>query len=414
MRLLILTQYFAPETGAPQTRLRAFARELIRMGHTVEVVTALPNYPAGHIFPGYRRRFYIREDREGVAVHRVWVYPSLGRGFKRVLNYASFTITCLLGLLKASRPDYIFVESPPLFLALPAFFASRFWRAPLILNVADLWPDSIRELDVLREGLILRAAGAFESWAYRKADFINAVTEGISKALVQEKRVPARKVLLFTNGVDTDLFRPARPDRSLIEKLGLQNKKIVLYQGTLGRAHALENVMQAAKLLLDETDIQFIFLGNGSERAELIRLAMEMSLENTSFIDFVSVEEVPAFLSIAFCGLVSLRGLALFEGSRPAKLFPIMASGKPVVFCGAEGEATGILREAGAGIIVPPDDPDALANAIRAIADDPTYGRQLGANGRRYAQRRFTWSRLVNDWLADLRESQTRPRAIAK
>jgi len=147
MRFLVLTQYFHPETGAPQVRLAAMIRELLRLGHTVEVVTALPNYPNGKIFSDYQGRFYRVENWEGVRLHRVWMYAATGAGFKRLLNYFSFMITALWGLRRAKKPDYLFVESPPLFLGITGYIAAKIWRVPFILNIADLWPDTIRALD---------------------------------------------------------------------------------------------------------------------------------------------------------------------------------------------------------------------------------------------------------------------------
>ena len=205
MRMLILTQFFAPETGAPQTRLGALARELIRLGHEAEVVTAMPNYPAGRIFSAYRGRFYCREDWGGIAIHRVWVHASMGKGAGRLLNYLSFAATSLYALIKSKRPDYIFVESPPLFLAIPAILMARLWRVATILNVADLWPDSVRQLGILKPGIILRAAERLERWAYRRADFVNAVTEGIARTLIEDKSVPGHKLLRLAG------TKPPRP-----------------------------------------------------------------------------------------------------------------------------------------------------------------------------------------------------------
>jgi colanic acid biosynthesis glycosyl transferase WcaI len=405
MRFLILTQYFPPEIGAAPTRLAACARELVRLGHDVEVLTALPNYPTGRIFPKYRGRFYVCEQWEGVQIYRVWAYAALGSGLKRAMNYASLAFTSLFGLLKVKRPDYIFVESPPPFLVFPAFLASRLWVAPIILNVSDLWPDSVRELGVLRKGMILRVAGALEIWAYQKADFISAVTQGIWTSLVQEKAVPVHKLLLLPNGADTEQFKPIACDIALKRSLGLQDKQIVLYQGTLGHAHALENALRAARLLSENGSIHLLFLGNGSERTNLIALARALSLKNVTFIDFVPVEQVPRYLSLACCGLVSLRDLKLFRDARPAKLLPIMASAKPVVFCGPAGEVARMLREARAGIIAPPDDPAALASAIQTIADNSILATQLGNNGRHYVEQQFTWSKLVVKWLNKLTQA---------
>ena len=404
MRFLILSQYFPPEAGAPQTRLAALSRELIRLGHQVEVVTALPNYPAGHIFPEFRGSFYRRDDWEGVRVHRVWLYASIGQGLKRMLNYASFAITSFYGLLRAKKPDYVFVESPPMFLSVPGFVMSRLWGVPFIFNVSDLWPDSVRELGVLQKGFLLCFAYALERWTYRKASYINAVTKGILAKLVEVKGVPSHKVLFMPNGVDTNLFQPTSPDLEFKDRLGLKNRQIVLYQGTQGYVHGLENVLYAAKLLSQDTKICFLFVGGGSERRNLERLKSNLGLQNVTFLDPVSIEKLPCLFSIAECGLVSLKRSPLSADARPSKTLPIMASGKPVLFVG-NGEGARLVEEAKAGVVVPPGDPRALADALRTLISNPRVADQLGKNGRKHAEEQFQWSKLVSSWLRDLAQS---------
>ena len=177
MKFLLLTQYFPPEIGGAQTRLRSTAVELKRLGHDVEIVTALPNYPRGKFYPGYEGRIYLREEFEGITVRRVWLYPAMGGGLRRMLNYASFTIMSLFGLLLSQRPDFIFVESPPLFLSIPACVAGFLWRVPFIFNVADLWPDIVVEGGFLKQGPLIRLMRRLEQWSYRSAGYVNAVTE---------------------------------------------------------------------------------------------------------------------------------------------------------------------------------------------------------------------------------------------
>jgi putative colanic acid biosynthesis glycosyltransferase WcaI len=400
MRLLILTQYFAPEIGAPQARLVAIARELIRRGHGVEVVTALPNYPGGQILAAYRRTVYRFEFWEGIPVHRVWLYASTGAGFKRLLNYFSFSFMSLWGLMRCQRPDYIFVECPPLSLSIPGFIASRLWGVPFIFNVADLWPDSARELGLLRDGFMLRAAEALERWTYRNAAYINAVTEGIWAKLLA-KGVPAAKLLFLPNGMDTDLITPASPDRVLSNRLGLEGKKIVLYAGNHSYAFALEHVLQAARLLMEEAHIHFLFVGDGSEKGRLIKLAQGLSLRNVTFLDPVPFEKISRLLSTAHCGVVTLRNIALCEGARPTKAFAVMAAAKPVVFAG-KGECARLIQEAKAGIVVPPENAQALADAVHRLVRNPALAEELGRNGRRYVEEKLRWSRLIGSWLKDM------------
>lgn len=403
MRFLVLSQYYPPEIGAPQTRLAAMVREMKNLGHDVEVVTAMPNYPKGRIFPEYRGRFYLREELDGVRVHRVWLYPSTGAGLRRILNYMSFTGTCLAPLLCLSRPDYVFVESPPLFLSVPGYLMARRWRAKMIFNVADLWPDSVRELGLMKDGLALGLAARLEEWTYRVADRVNAVTEGIRSTLIEKKGVPPAKVLFLPNGVDTQLFKPRPADDALASRLGLAGKKLILYAGTLGYAQGLEVALEAAATLRDETDILFVFVGGGSEVGSLKLLAEKWSLPNVVFLDPVPPEEVARLYSLALAGFASLRNLPLFEGARPSKIFPIMASGVPVIYSGA-GEGARLIEAAQAGIVTPPEDSRALAGAVRLLAQNPDLAARLGRNGRAYAEKHLTWSTLVANWLRELSE----------
>jgi len=402
VRLLILSQYFAPEIGASQTRLRAICDVLVGLGHQVEVVTSLPNYPEGRIFPDYRGRFYRRENCDGISIHRLWLYAKAGRGVKRITNYASFTVSCLIGLVKARKPDYIFVESPPLTLSIPAILVARIWKVPVIFNVSDLWPDSVLELRIMGEGFVLRGARMLERWAYRNASYVTAVTRGIQQALIHKKGVPEEKILFLPNGVDTQQFQFEPPDINLKQSLGLSDKKIVLYQGTLGYAHAVEYVLFTAELLREEPDIHFLFVGGGSEKSKLENLASQLALKNVTFLSPIPLKQLPRFISIAECGLVSLKDVPMMRGTRPAKALPIMSSAKPVLFMG-NGEGAQLIREANAGLVVRPADCIALADAIRTIIRNPDLADELGRNGRKCVEEHLQWPRLTQDWLTKLR-----------
>jgi putative colanic acid biosynthesis glycosyltransferase WcaI len=401
MRFLFLTQYFPPETGAPQVRLASLVRELSRAGHGVEIVTAFPNYPKGAIFPPYRGRFYQRASWEGLTVHRTWIYPCMGGGLKRILNYLSFTITCAWGLLRSRRPDFVFVESPPLFLSVPGWIASRVWKSKLIFNVADLWPDSVEQLGILREGLVLRLARVLERWSYRRAAYVNAVTQTMKKILLEQKRVPKERVLFLPNGVDTDLFRPMPPDSGLAQRLGLEGKQVILYAGNHGYIAGLEHALHAAKILEGHRQIHFLFIGGGSEKPRLLELARDLNLPNAMFLDPVPVSDLPAFLSLASICLVTLRNCPLSEGARPAKTFVMMASGKPVVLS-ARGEGRQMILESGGGVVVAPGDPQAIASALLTLSENPALAREMGSCARRYVEQNFRWCDLIRNWLAQM------------
>ena len=401
MRFLILTQYYPPEIGAPQIRLSAVARQLKTLGHEVEVVTGLPNYPTGRIAPGYRRCFYRREDIDGVAVHRVWLYPALGSGLRRMANYLSFVLTSLWGLLRCQRPDFVIVESPPLFLSMSGFLAARRWGAGMIVNIADLWPDTVRELGMLKDGPLLKLSERLEDWTYRAAVQVSAVTDGIRTRLIEEKGVPPGKVLFMPNGVDTELFKPRPPDVGLAEELGLQGKSVILYAGNIGTAQGLDTVLQASSLLSDREDIAFVLIGDGSERSRLQAMVREEGLPRVKFFDPAPPEFVARLFSIASAGLVILRDVPLFDGARPSKTMPALASSVPVL-CSGAGEAARLVESIQAGIAVPPENPRALADAAVRLIDSPEEAREMGRRGRKYAETHLGWPTLVKDWLEQL------------
>jgi len=405
MRFVLLTQYFPPETGAPPARLGAMVAELVALGHEVEVVTGLPNYPTGAVFPGYGGRFYRRDTWAGATVHRVWLYAAAGSGVKRALNYLSFTVTCSVGLTRTGRPDWLFVESPPLPIVVPAVMFARWWRTALVLNVADLWPDSIVHLDMKLPAWVLRCLEALERWAYRRADVVTAITDGVRERLIA-KGVPTARLAFLPNGVDTRLFTPAEPDEALIRELGLEGRQVVLYAGTHGYAHGVDVVLRAAERLAGG-DIVFLLVGDGSEKPALQARAAALGLDNIVFLPPVPLEGVARLLSISAVALATVRGGELFQATRSAKVLPAMAAGRAVVYSG-DGEGGRIVRDTGAGLVTPPGDADALAAAIGRICGDEALALDLGRNGRNHAECHAGWELLIRQWLEQLPAGRAR------
>jgi colanic acid biosynthesis glycosyl transferase WcaI len=402
LKFIFLTQYFAPETGAAPIRLAAIIRQLRRLGHDVEVVTAMPNYPVGRIFDGYRGKFYTCESWEGIRVHRFWLYAAVGKGWRRYLNYLTFTLMSFLAIFKTGKVDCLFVESPPLSLSLPGFFYSRLRNVPFVFYVADLWPDAVRDnLELNQEGVALKCARALERWSYRKADYVCAVTEGILSEL-RNRRVPQSKLLFLPNGVDLDQFAPMAPDHGLRQELGLQDKEIVLYAGTHGYAHGMERIMQAARVLQERRpQCQFVFVGNGSAKSVIIGQAKELGIQNVSFLDPVSPEQVRRLFSIALCGIVSLNDSSISQHTRPVKSLTAMSCGRPVVYIGP-GEGGRLVKNANAGFVLECGDPNAIAEAISQLAADPRLAESLGQNGRKFIEENLPWPLLVDRWFHDL------------
>lgn len=401
MKFLFLTQYYPPEIGAPQTRLNSMGNELVKLGHEVEVVTALPNHPTGRIFSNYKGKFYAKENINEITIHRVWLYAANGAGFKRIINYLSFVVTCLFGLFRCQKPDYIFVESPPLFLSIPAYIMSLIWKRPFIFNVADLWPDSVKDLNIIRNGFVLKAAKHIELWTYRKAQFVTVVTEGIKERL-EAKGVQEQKILYLPNGVDINLFKPQSPKNDLINELGIESKTVFLYAGTHGYAQGLEIILEAAKKVKNEK-ILFLFIGDGPIKPKLIKIKDDNNLNNVLFLEPQPLKKMPEFFSISNASLVILKDIELFKGARPSKIFPSLSSGVPVIYSGA-GEGAQLIEEAKAGIVVTPENSDLLAEAIICLSKNPDLTKELGVNGRKFVEEKLCWTSLITNWLKQLEE----------
>jgi|SRR5579872_7192131 len=402
MKFLLLSQYFWPEIGASQIRLAALSQQLQSVGHEVQVVTAMPHHLIGDVFPHYRRRFYMEESYQGATVRRSWVYAATGTGGRRLFNYLSFAATSLIPLLKSQRPDVVFVESPPLFLGLSGSAYGSLRRVPFILHVADLWPESVRELGVISDGTVYRAAQNLERWLYRKASYVSAPTQSILNAL-STAGVPARKLLFFPNGVDTEFFFPRPKDTMLTKDLGLDDVDIFLYAGTHGVAQGLDVILDAAELLKGER-VAFLLVGDGHTKPRLIERAKKAGLRNVIFVDSKPLEQMPTYFSIATASIVPLLKRELFKGARPSKILPSLASGVPVIFCG-EGETADLLRLSGSGVSVEPENAARLADAVLELSRNSERRNNMAAKGRQLTVERFSWNRIVNGFLDQLLRS---------
>jgi glycosyltransferase involved in cell wall biosynthesis len=402
MRILMLTQYFPPETGAAQVRLFEVAKAIKAQGHQIEVVTAFPNYPTGVIPPEYRGKFYMKDTIDGIPLYRTWIYPvQRGRFWKRLLNYFSFVLSACYGIVKAGPADYIFVESPPIFLGFTMFFARWVKKAKVILNISDLWPESAISLGLVKNKLLIQLTTILENRMYKVAWRISAQTEGIIQTL-RLRGIPAGKMVFLPNGVDPELFTPRPPDQELLERLKLQNKIVILYAGTIGYAAGLEVALQAAEKLRANPELVFLIVGDGTEKPRLQKMAAEMQLPNVRWLPFQPLKEIVRYYNLAVLSLVTLRRYKLAEGVRPSKLFPGLASAKPVVYVG-EGEGARIMAECGGGVVIPPEDSGQLAKTILELLANPEQCREMGQKGRNYVIENYTWRVLVAKWLQDLK-----------
>ncbi len=382
--------------------MSSLAAELKRQGHDVRVVTALPNYPTGRIFDGYRGRLFVREVREDIPVFRSWVYPAGSARFvPRLTNYLTFCISSFMAFVWMGNPDIIFVDSPPLFLAVTAWLLAAMKRARWVMNVSDLWPDAVAESGLVNSPFLLRLARKLESFLYRHADFVGTVTEGIVKILREDKHVPPEKILFLPIGVDTQLFRPRLADEALLDEHQLAGRSVFIFAGTLGHAQGLPLLLDAADLLRERRDIALVLVGDGPVKSELRAQRDQRKLSAVFFIEPVALNEMPRWWSVARAALVPLKDHVVHQSARPSKALPAMASGVPVIFSGC-GEMARIIANADAGMVVPPEQPKAMVECILRLTDDPSLARQLGENGRRLCEREFSWQTVVHRWLSEI------------
>ncbi|MFI5203083.1 MAG: glycosyltransferase family 4 protein [Flavobacteriales bacterium] len=399
MKFVILTQYFPPETGAPQNRLYELAVRLKKEGATVEILTAMPNYPQMKLYDGYKGKFYRKEVMDGMTVHRGWIYVSKSKSvFKRLLNYYSFVFSSFwIGLFKLKRHDVLICESPPLFLGKTAFLLSRLKRAKLIFNVSDLWPESAEKMGIVKNRFFLWIASRLERFMYKRSWIITGQTQGIVKSI--SNRFPKKTVHWLPNGVDPLFYNPDREKGSWREDNGFKpNDFILLYAGIIGHAQGLEVIIDAAKRLREYTSIKFVLVGNGPQKEELLKLRKEAGVEQVYFFDSVPKDKMPDLVSAADVAIIPLRKLDLFKGAIPSKIFESLAMKKPILL-GVDGEARDLfITEGNCGLYVEPENAVELANAVLKLADSPQLIKQLGENGRKYVEAKFSRDKIAHEF----------------
>ena len=401
MRVLIVTHYFPPEIGAPQSRLSDLARYWAEGGDQVTVLTGMPNHPTGVVPPEYKGRIRAKENIDGYRVVRTWLYATPNeRIVRKTLGHLSFMVSSVaLGARRAGRADVVVVSSPTLFSILSGWVIARTRRARLIVEIRDLWPAIFVELGVLRNRPLIKVLEGLEMAAYRAADEVVVVTEGFRDDLLR-RGVDGTKVHVVRNGVDVDAFVPAGPDSTVREHLGAGNgETLVLYVGAHGISHGLETVAEAASKLTDQR-VRFAFVGEGSAKHRLEERIAELGVTNVSMFPGVLHHQVPVLLAAADICLVPLRDVPLFGSFIPSKIFEYLASGKAVVGS-VRGEPAAILRAAGA-VVVEPEDAGGLAGAIRELAADPERRADMGRRGRQYVVEHFDRCRLATTYRAIL------------
>jgi colanic acid biosynthesis glycosyl transferase WcaI len=406
MKILYISQYFPPEMGAPAARAVELSRHWAAAGHEVTVLTGFPNHPTGVVPVEYRskfRRLVVHEQTDGINVVRSWLLPFPNRkAHERMLNYSSFCISAAGTGLFLSRPDVVIASSPQLLVGLSGWCVARWKRVPLIFEVRDLWPESLAAVGVGDGNSVLhRALAKIAGFLYRHSDRVVVVTPAFEEYLVEHWRVPREKISVVENGVETHLFAP-QEGTSLRRELGAEGKFVVSYIGTMGMAHGLDTIIEAAAQLRDTNpEIVFLVVGEGAEKEHIIAQARERGLSNLRFVDQQPREKIPAFICASDVCLVLLKRTDLFKTVIPTKMLEFMSCARPVIL-GVDGQAREILEEARGGVAVEPESSTALVNAILSLRANPELSARLGRNGREYIVRKFSRRQSAEKYIRTL------------
>lgn len=377
MRVLLLTQWFDPE---PTFKGLVFARELVRQGFDVEVLTGFPNYPGGKVYPGYRIRAVQRELIDGVHITRVALYPNHNQSaLRRVANYVSFSASALFyGLFIARRPQVIYAYHPPLTVGIVAALIRLFRRVPVVYDIQDMWPDTLRATGMIANPRLLNVVSAVCCWVYKRVDRIVVLSPGFKRLLI-ERGVPEQRIDVIYNWADENAL--ASPQGELNTTFPPNSRFRILFAGNMGKAQALDTVLDAAAILLVANPrICFVMLGGGVEANRLSATATARGLSNVVFLPSVPMQVVGRYLRAADALLVHLRKDPLFAITIPSKTQAYMAAGKPLLMA-VNGDAANLVTEATCGVIAESENPQALAEAVQKLAS--MSGQQLEAMGQR-------------------------------
>ena len=387
MKILLLAQWFDPE---PTFKGLAFAKELKQQGHEVQVLTGFPNYPGGKIYDGYKLEFYQREEIDGISILRVPLYPSHdGSALKRIFNYISFAFMAVLfGIFATKKADVIYAYHPPLTVGMAAILIKFFRRTPVVYDIQDMWPDTLKATGMLNNDKALSLIDRVCKIVYRYMDHIVVLSPGFKRILI-ERSVPESKISVIYNWCDEQALTQAKPAKQDYQD-GMHGKFNIVFAGNMGKAQALDTILDVAEKLKDILAIQFVFVGAGTETERLKQRTKDECLTNIIFIPRMPMSEVGGVLQLANLLLVHLKKDILFEITVPSKTQAYMAMGKPVLMA-VSGDAADIIHNAKCGRTAISEDVESIKKAILEIYELPSHERkQLGLNACNFYQQQLS------------------------
>ncbi len=402
MKILILTQYYPPEVGAPQFRISDMAERLNKLGNTVTVLTAMPNYPQMSVHEKYRGKVYSRETINGIEVKRSWIYANRRRSFgSRIFSYFSFLITSIItGIFVLPKADILICESPPLFLGISAWILAKAKSAKLVFNVSDIWPESAVKLGLVSNKTLIGISERLERFMYRSSMLVSGQTMGICKNI--NARFPEVPTYWWRNGIDLDSFRTDASRVAARSEFGFSaDDFVLLYAGILGHAQGLEVLLESARILA-ATKVKFFLVGDGPEKQRIMALKESMGLKNVIFCDVISRSRMSEVLACADASVIPLRKIDLFKGAIPSKIFESLIMRKPLLL-GVDGEARELFIDKGrCGLYFEPENAVDLAEKITDLRENPIEYAQFAENAYQYVVANFSREEIAKELLAKL------------
>jgi colanic acid biosynthesis glycosyl transferase WcaI len=386
MHIVFLTDNFPPEGNAIASRVYERACYWIQAGHAVTVITSVPNFPEGKVYAGYKNKFYQVEMMQGIRVVRVKTFIAKNKGFMlRTLDFLSYIVPALVAGLFVKKPDVVVATTPQFFVGVTAYLLTALRRLPFVLEVADIWPASIVGVGAMQKSTLIQWLEKLELFLYSRATAIVVLTQAF-KVNLTSRDVPATKISVCINGVNTQQFSPVAKNHALATELGIKPGQFVIgYLGTHGMAHGLINVLHTAELLQNNPTILFLFVGAGAERDELMAYAASKQLTNVKFIATQPKNTMPQLWSLCNVALVHLKNNPVFAEVIPSKIFEAMGMGLPILLAAPAGEASTIIVDEKVGIWVAPEDPRALAAAAEQLAIDQSLCAEYAAQSHKRA-----------------------------
>lgn len=400
MKILFLTDNFTPETNAPALRTHDHARRWVELGHEVVVITCAPNFPRGRVFEGYENKLFQREQIDGIDVIRVWTYISANEGFaKRIADYVSFMLAAIIASFSVRKPDVVVATSPQFFTAVAGWIVGALKRRPWVFELRDLWPESIVAVGASSGGFLIERLEAFSHYLYRKADLVVPVTRTFAEKLMA-LGVPEDRIEIVTNGIDPDAIHSERGRSAVRDELGLpQDAFIAGFIGTIGMAHGISTIIDAATQTRDDASIHYVIMGEGADKQTVRDLVGERALSNVTLLDGRPRQEALEMVAATDASLVVLKNTPVFETVIPSKIFEAMALRRPIVL-GVRGEAYRIvIDEAKAGLAFEPEDVNGLVERVRELQSDRALVDSLGRCGYAHVQANYRRSDLADRML---------------